>query len=43
MFNPVTQYIFTTAIVFVVAVIYVFKMIRGNKKSDNNEPKKPSQ
>gem|GEM_PF-1475822 len=42
MFNPVTQYIFT-AIVFVVAVIYVFKIIRGNKKSDNNEPKKPSQ
>lgn len=31
MFNPVTQYIFT-AIVFVVAVIYLIKMIKGNKK-----------
>lgn len=31
MFNPITQYIFT-AIVFVVAVIYLIKMIKGNKK-----------
>lgn len=36
MFNPVTQYIFT-AIVVVVAVIYVAKMIKGNKDSDNKK------
>lgn len=30
MFNPVTQYIFT-AIVFVVAVFYLIKLIKGDK------------
>lgn len=36
MFNPVTQYIFT-AIVITVAVIYVAKMIKGNKDSDSEK------
>lgn len=36
MFNPVTQYIFT-AIVVIVAVIYVAKMIIGDKNSDDKK------
>jgi len=32
MFNPVTQYLFT-AVVVIVAVIYVVKMLKGNKDS----------
>jgi len=36
MFNPVTQYIFT-AVVIIVAVIYVAKMIKGNKDSDTRK------
>lgn len=36
MFNPITQYIFT-AIVVIVAVIYVAKMIKGNKDLDDKK------
>ncbi len=36
MFSPIIQYIFT-AIVVIVAVIYVSKMIKGNKDSDDKK------